>query len=216
MMQASSRRGILFVISAPSGAGKTSLARGVVQSRDDLAFSVSYTTRPRRSGEEQGREYHFIDDAEFDRMLRDDAFLEWAEVFGARYGTGRAETDRGLADGRDLVLDVDVQGAEQIQRRAGGDAVLIFVLPPDYPTLEKRLRERAREGDREVSRRLAEAGREVRQHSRYDYLVVNDDLEQAVRVLDGVVTAERHRAGRLETEAERILNTFPPLGGSDG
>jgi len=216
MKQDRVRRGILFVISAPSGAGKTSLARGVVEAHHDLDFSVSYTTRPQRAGEVNGREYHFVDGAEFDRMVATGAFLEWADVFGARYGTGRVETENRLAAGRDLVLDVDVQGAAQIRERAPADAVLIFVLPPDYPTLEQRLRERAREDQREVSRRLAEAGREVRRHSRYDYLVVNDDLGQATRVLGSVVTAERHRAGRLELEAERILNTFPPLaGGAD-
>jgi guanylate kinase len=164
------QRGILFVISAPSGSGKSTLASRLVDGDPDLDFSVSYTTRPRRDGEEDGREYHFVDDPSFDAMVAEDAFLEWATVFRQRYGTGRESTERALAEGRDLLLDIDVQGARQVRDRAG-EAVFLFVLAPDYPTLESRLRDRRSDDKAEIAHRLSVARREVEEYSRYDYLV---------------------------------------------
>ncbi len=200
-------RGTLFVISAPSGAGKSSLARGLLAAVPGLEFSISHTTRPRRPGEEDGREYHFVDDAAFDAMVAGGGFLEWARVFGHRYGTGRAAAARALEAGRDLLLDIDVQGARQV-RESGVPSVSIFVLPPSFADLEARLRSRGSEDEGELGRRLAEARREAGEFRSYDYLVVNDRLERCVEDLRSVVTAERRRVSRAEGEAGRILATF--------
>lgn len=210
MSRNGSRHGILFVVSAPSGAGKSTLVRRLVEQIDGLGFSVSYTTRPIREGEQEGQAYHFVDDAHFDAMVADGEFLEWAGVFDCRYGTGRSATERALAAGRDLLLDIDVQGAEQV-RQARPGAVSIFLLPPDYPTLEARLRDRRSEDGEQRELRLSQARREAEQYSRYDYLVVNDDVEGAVRALTSIVEAERHRVECRKADAERILSTFPPL-----
>lgn len=202
------RLGILFVISAPSGTGKSSLARGVLGRCPGLLFSVSYTTRPRRPGEEEGREYHFVDDATFDAMVAEGSFLEWAHVFGRRYGTDREATERVLARGQDLLLDIDVQGARQI-RQSGVEAVFVFVLPPDFQTLASRLRSRQTEAGTDVERRLSVARQEAEEYPHYDYLVINDDLERAVRLLGSIVEAERRRIPRSLAEAKRIVATFP-------
>ncbi len=202
------RRGILFVVSSPSGGGKSTLARRLLETTGGLEFSVSYTTRTRRPGETDGRDYHFIDNARFERMVREGELLEWAEVFGHRYGTGRAATEQALARGLDLVLDIDVQGARQI-RETGIDAVFVFVLPPDFRTLAERLHDRGRDDQAEMERRLAIAGREAAEFANYDYLVINDDLERAFEDLRSVVTAERRRVKRRRHEAERILKTIP-------
>ena len=204
--------GTLFVLSAPSGSGKSTLARRLVETDPGLEFSISYTTRPRRSDEHDGREYHFVDDARFDAMVADDAFLEWAAVFRQRYGTAREATAEALATGRDLLLDIDVQGARQVRERSSG-AVLLFVLPPDYPTLQGRLRDRRSDAETQISHRLSLARQEVEEYSRYDYLVVNDDLDRATETLRSIVVAERSRLARATAEAERILSTFPPGGG---
>jgi guanylate kinase len=204
-------RGRLFVISAPSGTGKTTLARRLLESVPGLAFSVSYTTRPRRAGEESGREYHFVDDARFDALVASGGFLEWAHVFGKRYGTGRAATEGVLAGGTDLLLDIDVQGARQV-RGSGLESVSIFILPPDFETLASRLGQRASEDAAEAARRLAEARREAMEYDRFDYVVVNADLEEASQELIAIVRAERARAKRQKGRVEAILSTFPVPG----
>ncbi len=201
-------RGTLVVLSAPSGTGKSTLARRLLEEVSGLEFSVSYTTRARRAGEEDGRQYHFVDDARFDAMVAAGEFLEWADVFGRRYGTARSATERSLAAGRDVLLDIDVQGAAQI-RRCTPEAVAVFVLPPDFPTLESRLRARASDDEDQVRARLAQAGREASEFVHYDYVVVNDDLERAVAALGAIVVAERRRVSRSAGEAERVLSTFP-------
>lgn len=206
----SEKRGTLFVISAPSGVGKSTLARRLLESVEGLEFSVSYTTRPRRRGEADGREYHFVDDARFEAMAAEDAFLEQARVFGRWYGTGRDATERALAAGRDLLLDIDVQGARQVRERHA-EAVFVFVLPPDYRTLERRLLERHSEGEAERSRRLSLSRGEGQDYEHYDYLIVNDDLDRAIAGLRSIVEAERHRVSRRRAEAERILSTFPAV-----
>jgi guanylate kinase len=200
--------GILFVLSAPSGTGKSSLAERLVREVPDLAFSVSYTTRRRRSGEEDGREYHFVDDRTFDAMVSAGEFLEWARVYDRRYGTGRAATERALGEGRDLLLDIDVQGARQVRARGAG-AVSIFLLPPDFATLEKRLRERASDAPEDVEQRLAVARSEAEEYRHYDYLVLNEDLDPAVRSVASIVRAERSRVSRNLDAGERIVRTFP-------
>jgi guanylate kinase len=200
-------RGILFVISAPSGTGKSSAAKGLLASVDGIEFSVSHTTRPRRAGEEDGREYHFVDDARFDEMVAAGGFLEWAQVYGHRYGTGREATEVALKT-RDLLLDIDVQGARKV-RESGIGAVSVFLLPPDYATLEQRLRSRASDDETQIRRRLALARQEAGEYRRYDYLVINDRLERTVEDLHSIVMAERRRADRLRAAAEGILATFP-------
>ena len=207
-MEHGGSRGILFVLSAPSGTGKSTLVRRLVQGDGQMMFSVSYTTRSRREGEENGREYHFVDDAEFDRMRARDELLEWANVFGKRYGTGREATRSALAAGRDLLLDIDVQGGKSV-RGSGVPAVSVFVMPPDFAALESRLRARRTEAEAEVARRLALARVEAQDASSYDYLVVNDDLDRATEDLRAIVRAERLRASRRTGEAGRIVATFP-------
>jgi guanylate kinase len=201
-------QGILFVISAPSGTGKSSVAKKLLASVDSLEFSVSYTTRPRREGETDGCEYHFVDDARFDAMVASGGFLEWAHVFGRRYGTGREATEAALRNGRDLLLDIDVQGAQKV-REGGIPAVSVFLLPPDYVTLESRLRSRALDDAEQIARRLALARQEAAEYPHYDYLVINDRLERTVDDLRCVVLAEKRRVARLRAEADRILSTFP-------
>jgi len=201
-------RGTLFVISAPSGTGKSTLARRLMESVPGLAFSVSYTTRPRRAGEESGREYHFVDDARFDAMAAAGEFLEWAPVFERKYGTGRAATEAALASGTDLLLDIDVQGATQV-RASGLDAVSIFILPPDFPTLNARLRGRGSEDAVSAEKRLHEATHEAMQYDRFDYNVLNADLEEASLELASIVRAERARTVRRIDRVRQVLATFP-------
>jgi len=205
---AQSKRGILFVLSAPSGTGKSSLAQRLLASDPHLRFSVSYTTRPRRDGEVEGRDYHFVEDAAFDRMVQEGGFLECARVHGRKYGTGRAATEEILAAGDDVLLDIDVQGGKLV-RAADASAVLVFVLPPDYKRLEQRLRARRTDKDDEVTRRLAVARAEALEYANYDYLVINDDLERAAKELAAIVTAERARTKQRAAGALRIVKTFP-------
>ena len=204
-----------LVIAAPSGAGKTSLARALVERRRDVVFSISATTRPRREYEVHGRDYFFVDDAAFDHMIETGELLEWATVHGRRYGTPREGVTRGLEQGLVVVLDIDVQGARQV-REQFPDAVLVFILPPSASELERRLAKRGSEAREEVERRLAGARRELPLAASFDYVVVNDDFERAVSALEAVVTAERHRRPRmvdlekelirLDTELGRILD----------
>lgn len=203
-----SDRGTLFVISAPSGTGKSTLARRLLLSVPQLVFSVSYTTRPRRAGEESGREYHFVDDTVFDSMVAQGGFLEWAHVFAHKYGTGLAATETVLASGSDLLLDIDVNGAGQV-RAKGLDAVSIFILPPDFDSLTKRLTRRGSEDPATVALRLREARREALEYDRFDYVVVNAELEAAISELSAIVQAESARTSRRRDRVKTILRTFP-------
>jgi guanylate kinase len=204
-------RGTLFVISAPSGTGKSTLARRLLETVPGLVFSVSFTTRPRRAGEENGREYEFIDDARFDAMVAAGGFLEWARVFDHKYGTGRQATEAALASGTNLLLDIDVQGARQV-RSSGLDAVSVFILPPDYASLVDRLKRRGSEDASALSRRLGEARREALEYDQFDFVVVNADLEEACSQLAAIVRAELTRTGRCGGRVKRILSTFPAPG----
>jgi guanylate kinase len=200
--------GILFVLSAPSGTGKSTAARGLLDRIDDLSFSVSYTTRPRRPAEEEGRDYHFVERERFERMIEEHAFLEWAAVFGQLYGTAARATREGLAAGRDLLLDIDVQGARQV-RESGIPSVSIMLLPPDFVELEARLRRRGSESEDELGSRLARARREAEDYRHFDYLVINREVERTVTELEAIVRAERRRTLHSGEEARRILATFP-------
>ena len=200
--------GILFVLTAPSGAGKSSVAERVVGSVPDLEFSVSYTTRAARADERDGQHYHFVDRTRFGRMRDDGGFLEWAVVHGNLYGTELAATRRVLASGHDLLLDIDVEGARQV-RHGPIDAVSIMILPPDFSALESRLRERGSESEAERVQRLARSRGEVEGFAEFSYLVVNQDLETAVESVRAIVLAERRRTARCTAEARRILATFP-------
>lgn len=186
----------MLVISAPSGAGKTSLARALVARNDRLAFSVSVTTRRPRPGEQDKKDYHFVDEATFDRMRREGALVEWAEVHGRYYGTPASEIAAILERGQIAVLDIDVQGARQIRARFE-DAVLVFILPPSVSSLIDRLGKRASEDQEELRRRLATARSELPAIREFDYVVINDDFDDAVRDLEAIVAAENRRVARF-------------------
>ena len=189
-------RGNLFVISAPSGAGKSTILKKLLAAVDNLAFSVSHTTRNPRPGERDGREYHFVDRATFEGMREKQAFLEWAEVHGNLYGTSRAAIEAQQAKGIDVFLDIDVQGAKQLRDGGHPGAIFLFITPPSLTELEKRLRGRGTDPEETVQLRLNNARREMEDADRYDYLVINDQLAEAVEVLRAVVIAERCKARR--------------------
>ncbi len=183
---------IVYIISAPSGSGKTTLVNKVREIIPKLDFSISYTTRPPRGSEMNGQEYYFVPREQFDEMVQNDEFLEHADVFGNCYGTARRFLTKAEEQGNDLLLDIDVQGAEQIKRKIP-EAVSIFILPPDRKTLETRLRTRSLDEDKVIQRRLATAGREIENYDKYDYILVNDRLEDSVEALKAIVLAERLR-----------------------
>ena len=197
----------VFIISAPSGSGKSTLVTHLLRRVPGLRFSVSYTTRPPRGEERDGREYYFISQEQFEARIQRDEFLEWAEVFGNYYGTHRSELDRAGMEGIDLVLDIDVKGARQLKERIP-DAVSIFVLPPSREVLEQRLRARSQDSKPVIQRRLREAAEEIRNYSQYDYVLVNRDLESSVDTLVSIVTSARSRRERMEQEIVPILETF--------
>jgi guanylate kinase len=190
------RQGILFIISAPSGAGKTTLASRLFQKTPDLHPSISYTTRAPRKGEVNGRDYHFVNEEQFVQMRNAGAFAEWASVHEFCYGTPRAPVDDAIKQGRDLLLDIDVQGATQL-KATYPEAVSLFVLPPSWHELERRLRGRGTDTEAVITRRLHRAREEAREFSAYDYWIVNDNLERAVSLLHAILTAERARIARL-------------------
>lgn len=202
------------MISAPSGTGKTSLVLKLLERVEGLRFSVSYTTRPMRAGERDGVDYHFVDDRRFTEMAAEGAFLEHAEVFGRRYGTGRDATVAALDAGTDLVLEIDVQGAAQI-RASGLGTVSVFVVPPSYAELVRRLRRRGSDDDAQIARRLETSRLEAGEYRYYDYVVVNDEFDRALDDLAALVRAERLRRERRVAEIEAILETFPGPG-ADG
>jgi guanylate kinase len=190
------RRGLLLVLSSPSGAGKTSLARALLTSDAGIALSVSVTTRKPRPGEVDGRDYWFVDEAKFKAMADADELLEWATVFGNYYGTPRAPIEQALAEGRDVLFDIDWQGTQQLSERMAGDLVRVFVLPPSGGALEARLRTRAQDSDEVVAKRMASASAEISHWAEYDYVIVNADLDQSSASLRSILAAERLRRDR--------------------
>ncbi len=203
----SSTRGLLFIVSAPSGTGKTTLAERLVQQVPRLRLSRSYTSRPARHGEVDGVDYNFVSRDRFEAMAREGAFLEWADVFGNYYGTSADDTERYLANGEDVVLVIDVQGARQVGSR-GIETVGIFVLPPSALVLEQRLRGRSKDSESQIRRRLEVACREVNEYARYEYVVINDEIEAAVERLRAIVIAERAKVRMMRAAAEAIIGTF--------
>jgi guanylate kinase len=203
----SNRRGLLFVVSAPSGTGKTTVVERLVQVVPDLSLSRSYTSRRMRPGEADGVDYNFITRTRFEEMIARDDFLEWADVFGNLYGTCAVDAEGDLAAGRDLVLVIDVQGARQVRKRCDG-TVGIFVMPPSFAVLEKRLRGRSADPEEAIQRRLQTARDEVAAFTEYDYVVVNDELDACVDRLRAIVLAERARLRCTAGMAETIVRTF--------
>lgn len=189
------KKGLLLVVSAPSGAGKTTLCRLLIE-RLSFRFSVSHTTRRPRPGEVHGRDYYFVSRQEFETLVREGAFLEWAEVHGNLYGTSMAEVERALSGEEDLLLDIDVQGASQVKRKLGGQAVFVFIMPPSLEELERRLRSRGTEDEETLARRLARAREEIAYAPWFDYVVVNDQVERAFSDLVAIIRAERCRPAR--------------------
>jgi guanylate kinase len=201
------RRGLLFIVSAPSGAGKTTIVERLVEEMPQLRMSRSYTSRAARPGEADGVDYNFVTRSRFEEMVAAGEFLEWADVFGNLYGTCAEDTERMLAGGDDVVLVIDVQGARQVRSRQGG-AICVFVMPPSYAELEQRLRGRSKDSEAAIHRRLTVAKDEVASFSEYDYIIVNDELASAVDRLRSIVIAERARRARMCQVAEQIVRTF--------
>ena len=198
---------LVFIISAPSGSGKSTLVARLLERDPRLLFSVSYTTRKPRGHEVAGKNYHYIDRGDFEERIARGEFLEYAEVFGNYYGTHRGLLDQAVAEGRDLVLDIDVQGARQLKSKIP-DAVTIFILAPSREILEQRLRARSEDSEAVIERRLKEAADEIRNYAAYDYVLVNHEVESSTCTLESIVRAERARRIRMEEQILPILNTF--------
>jgi guanylate kinase len=206
-------RGRLFVVSAPSGAGKTTVVERLVHTTPGLRMSRSYTSRPARPGETDGVDYQFVSRERFDAMVAGDQFLEWAEIFGNLYGTSTVDTERALREGADLVLVIDVQGARQV-RRHRLPVVSVFVLPPSYEVLQQRLRGRSKDSEEQMRRRLDVAREEVNAVDEYDYVVVNDEIDACVERIRAIVLAERARRDTMEADVASIVRTFGPPAGA--
>lgn len=190
------RKGLMFVISSPSGAGKSTISRKLLEADLAITLSVSATTRPPRPGEVDGKDYHFVDVPRFKDMVAEGEFLEWAHVFGNRYGTPRGPVEDILASGRDVLFDIDWQGAQQLYQEAGGDVVRIFILPPSMEELERRLRSRATDSEEVISARMARAANEIGHWDGYDYVLLNDDVERCFQTVHHILRAERMKRHR--------------------
>lgn len=190
------RRGLLFVLSSPSGAGKSTIARKLLASEDNLALSVSATTRPMRLGEVDGIDYHFVSVDQFREMVAAHEFLEWAHVFGHRYGTLREPVEAMLAKGCDVLFDIDWQGAQQLFQQAGGDVVRTFIFPPSLDELERRLRARGTDSDEVIDARMARAANEISHWDGYDYVLANDDVERCFTEVKSILASERLKRSR--------------------
>jgi guanylate kinase len=196
------RRGLLIVLSSPSGAGKTTISRMLLESDPEISMSVSATTRPMRPGEADGVDYHFVDDAQFDRMIAAGEFVEWAPVFGYRYGTPKNPVKASLKKGRDILFDIDWQGARQLEPDFGEHLVTIFLLPPSLTELERRLRARSTDSEQVIADRMRRAADEISHWAEYEYVLVNDDMDACLQKVRAIVTAERSkRTSQIELNA---------------
>jgi guanylate kinase len=201
--RAIARRGLMLVLSSPSGAGKTTLSRMLLKADKGLELSVSVTTRPKRTGEKQGRDYLFIQKPQFEKMVEKGELLEWAEVFGNYYGTPRTPVERAVAAGRDVLFDIDWQGTQQLREKVKDDVATIFVLPPSVADLEERLRTRAQDSTAVIASRMAKAADEMSHWAEYDYVIINKDIEQAFAEVRAILAAER-----LKRERQKGLTDF--------
>ena len=190
------RRGLMFVLSSPSGAGKTTLSRLLIERMPGLQMSVSATTRPMRPGEVDGRDYHFVDRARFEEMVKRNELLEWATVFDNRYGTPRAPVEAALSAGQDVLFDIDWQGTQQLREKARQDVVSVFILPPSAADLEKRLHTRAQDSDEVIRGRMSRASHEMSHWAEYDYIVINHDIDEAFAEVQSILKAERLKRER--------------------
>jgi len=197
------RRGLLIVLSSPSGAGKTTISRMLLDADDEIAMSVSATTRPMRPGEHEGKDYSFVEDDEFDRMINDGEFVEWANVFGYRYGTPKAPVKDALREGRDILFDIDWQGARQLEPDFKGQLVTIFLLPPSMAELEQRLRDRGTDSPEVVADRMQRAADEISHWAEYEYVLVNDEMDGCLAQVRAIIAAERSKRVR-----QTSLNAF--------
>lgn len=197
MSQEIGRKGLMLVLSSPSGAGKTTLARRLLEDEAGIEMSVSCTTRSARPGEEEGKDYYFVSHERFIEMQSEDAFLEWAVVFDHRYGTPKGPVEAALTQGRDVLFDVDWQGAQKLRGSAGADVVSVFVLPPSADALEERLRQRAQDHEDVVRKRMQGASNEIQHWHDYDYVIVNSNVERSLACLKAILAAERVRRHRL-------------------
>ena len=197
------RRGLMFVLSSPSGAGKTTLSRLLIQRMPGLKMSVSATTRPKRPGEVDGRDYLFVDKARFEQMVQRNELLEWAVVFDNRYGTPRVPVEAALTAGEDVLFDIDWQGTQQLREKARADVVSVFILPPSAADLERRLKSRAQDSDDVIRSRMSRASHELNHWAEYDYIVINYDVEEAFAEVQSILKAER-----LKRERRSGLTTF--------
>ncbi|HEX7873479.1 MAG TPA: guanylate kinase [Sphingobium sp.] len=205
------RRGVLFVLSSPSGAGKSTIARKLLEADPGLEMSVSATTRSIRPGEVDGKDYHFVDLEQFRHMVSEQQFLEWAHVFGNRYGTPRAPVDKMLAEGRDVLFDIDWQGAQQLHQIAGGDVVRVFILPPSMEELERRLRGRATDSEEVITGRMDRAHGEIAHWDGYDYVLVNDDADACFNKVRTILESERMKRSR-QTGLIGFIRKMNPIG----
>ena len=191
------RRGLMYVLSSPSGAGKTTITRALMENNTDLIFSCSVTTRPRRPGEVQGRDYYFVDIPEFDAMVGRGDMLEYAKVFDHYYGTPRHPVEEALQRGQDVVFDIDWQGTQQLSEKMRADLVTVFILPPSHAELERRLRGRGQNTDTEIRARMEKAGDEMTHYSEYDYVLINQDIHHTIACAQAILEAERLRRHRI-------------------
>lgn len=204
-------KGILFIISSPSGGGKGTLIREVLRTVPNIGYSVSFTTRAQREGEADGIHYNFVSHTEFENLIRQGEFLEYALVHGNYYGTSRKQVEREVSIGRDIILEIDVQGADSVREKTP-DSVEVFILPPSFEVLRERLIARQTENDDTLKLRLKNSLDEVRQYDKFDYLIINDEVAKAVTDLQSVIYAERCKRARQTEVVEKILETFEKLG----
>lgn len=200
------RRGLMFVLSSPSGAGKTTLSRMLMEKVSGLQMSVSATTRERRPGEVDGKDYYFVDQKRFDAMIAGGDLLEWAKVFGRSYGTPRIPVETALAEGRDVLFDIDWQGTQQLREKAGTDVVSVFILPPSAADLEKRLHTRAQDSEEVIRGRMDRASHEMSHWAEYDYIVINNNVEDAFAEVQSILKAERLKRARRSGLTEFVRN----------
>jgi guanylate kinase len=204
------RRGLLIVLSSPSGAGKSTISRMLLDADGDVTMSISATTRPKRPGETDGVDYHFVDDAQFDRMIDAGEFVEWAPVFGHRYGTPKAPVKDALREGRDILFDIDWQGTQQLAAAMGEDLVSLFLLPPSMPELERRLRVRGTDTEAVIADRMSRAAGEISHWPEYEYVLVNRDMDECLKQVRAIIAAERLKTRRQTNLVSFVRNLVGP------